>query len=140
MNSKVYKSFLPALMHAGSNKRDMAALVSAETVEGVFSMISVYLNDDLVNQIGGVFVFDVKGEPYKWYVDLKNGKGSVGKGDPPQGKADVTFVMERDTFIKMFTGKLNPTSAFMGGKLSLKGDLPMAMKLDKLMGEMRSKL
>ncbi|KAH7936069.1 hydroxysteroid dehydrogenase-like protein 2 isoform X1 [Rhipicephalus sanguineus] len=125
----------------GSKNRTMAAqLVSAETVEGVFNMISVYLNEDLVNQIGGVFVFDVKGEPTKWYVDLKNGKGSAGKGDPPQGKADVTFVMERDTFIKMFTGKLNPTSAFMGGKLSLKGDLPMAMRLDKLMGEMRSKL
>ncbi|XP_037556141.1 hydroxysteroid dehydrogenase-like protein 2 isoform X2 [Dermacentor silvarum] len=125
----------------GSNRGTMAAqLVSAETVEGVFSMISVYLNDDLVKQIGGVFVFDVKGEPNRWYVDLKNGKGSVGKGDPPQGKVDVTFVMERDTFIKMFTGKLNPTSAFMAGKLSLKGDLPMAMRLDKLMGEMRSKL
>lgn len=117
-----------------------ASVVSAETVEGVFSMITAYLNDDLVKAVGGVFVFEVKGEPSKWYVDLKNGKGSVGKGDPPQGKADVTFVMERDTFIKMFTGKLNPTSAFMGGKLSLKGDLPMAMKLDKLMGEMRSKL
>lgn len=117
-----------------------AQVVSAESVEGVFSMISVYVNDDLVNQIGGVFVFDVKGEPTKWYVDLKNGKGSVGKGEPPQGKADVTFCMERDTFVKMFTGNLNPTSAFMAGKLSLKGDLPMAMKLDRLMGEMRSKL
>ncbi|XP_064477168.1 hydroxysteroid dehydrogenase-like protein 2 isoform X2 [Ornithodoros turicata] len=117
-----------------------APAVSAETVEGVFSMITVYINDELVNKIGGVFVFDVKGEPESWYVDLKNGKGAVGKGQPPEGKADVTFIMDRDTFIKMFTGNLNPTNAFMAGKLALKGDLPMAMRLDKLMGEMRSKL
>lgn len=128
-------------MRGKANESAMASpVVSAESVEGVFNMISVYVNDDLVNQVGGVFVFDVKGEPSKWYVDLKNGKGSVGKGDPPSGKADVTFCLERDTFVKMFTGKLNPTSAFMSGKLALKGDLPMAMKLDRLMGEMRSKL
>lgn len=125
---------------AAKGSKMATPVVSAETVEGVFSMITVYLNDDLVNRIGGVFIFEVKGEPDTWYVDLKNGKGSVGKGNPPKGKGDVTLSMDRDTFIKMFTGKLNPTSAFMAGKLSLKGDLPMAMKLDKLMSEMRSKL
>lgn len=48
--------------------------------------------------------------------------------------------MDKETFMKMFSGTLNPTNAFMAGKLSLKGDLPVAMKLNRLMSQMRSKL
>ena len=84
--------------------------------------------------------FHPSGEPEPFFVDLKNGSGSCGKGKPPKGNPDVTLSMDKSTFMQMFTGKLNPTNAFMGGKLSLKGDLPVAMKLDRLMGQMRSKL
>lgn len=74
----------------------------------------------------------------QYFVDLKNGSGSCGKGKP--AKVDVTMTLDKDTFMKMFAGQLNPTNAFMSGKLSLKGDLPVAMKLERLMGQMRSKL
>ena len=47
--------------------------------------------------------------------------------------------MEAGDFVKMFKGQLNPTQAFMGGKLKLKGDMILAMKLEKLMGNMKSK-
>jgi putative sterol carrier protein len=41
----------------------------------------------------------------------------------------------------MFAGKLKPTSAFMGGKLKIQGDLPTALKLEKLLNQMvKSKL
>lgn len=71
---------------------------------------------------------------------MKNGGGSVGKGDPPSGKADVIFTSDNETFMEMFGGKLKPTSAFLSGKLKLKGDMSLAMKLEKLMSQMRSKL
>jgi len=117
-----------------------AALANADSVEGIFAAIEAFITDDLVKQVKGVFCFEVKGEPEPFFVDLKNGSGSCGKGKPPKGNADVTLSMDKTTFMQMFTGKLNPTNAFMGGKLSLKGDLPVAMKLDRLMGQMRSKL
>ena len=65
-------------------------------------------------------------------MDLKNGSGSTGKGEAPSG-ADVTFIMDSTGFVDMFKGKLNPTSAFMTGKMKIKGDLGLAMKLEKLM-------
>jgi putative sterol carrier protein len=47
-------------------------------------------------------------------------------GDEP---ADVTLSADADTFRAIFEGDLNPTSAFMTGKLSVDGDMGVAMKL-----------
>jgi len=40
----------------------------------------------------------------------------------------------------MFKGGLKPTTAFMMGKLKIKGDMPKAMKLEKLLSSLKSKL
>ncbi|CAF4839391.1 unnamed protein product, partial [Rotaria magnacalcarata] len=51
----------------------------------------------------------------KWYLDMKNGDGSVGKGEPTAGPAQCTMTMSKGDFQLMFAGKLKPTAAFMGG-------------------------
>ena len=66
--------------------------------------------------------------------------GSVGSGSFPGGDANCTMNLDSEDFVKMFKGELNPTQAFMGGKLKIKGDMMLAMKLEKLMGKMKSKL
>ena len=43
--------------------------------------------------------------------------------------ADVTLSADAETFQAMFEGDLNPTSAFMTGKLTVDGDMGLAMKL-----------
>ncbi|MHA6262424.1 SCP2 sterol-binding domain-containing protein [Arenibacterium sp. CAU 1754] len=43
--------------------------------------------------------------------------------------ADVTLNADADTFQSIFEGDLNPTSAFMSGKLSIDGDMGKAMQL-----------
>lgn len=47
-------------------------------------------------------------------------------GDEP---ADVTLSADADTFRSILEGDTNPTAAFMSGKLSIDGDMGMAMKL-----------
>lgn len=37
---------------------------------------------------------------------------------------------------RVLSGKLKPTMAFMSGKLRIKGDMTLAIKLEKLMGRM----
>ncbi|KAF4527045.1 hypothetical protein B566_EDAN001594 [Ephemera danica] len=74
-----------------------------------------------------------------WYLELKTGKGAVGKGDPPSG-ADATLSMNSKDFADMFAGKLKPAGAFMTGKLKISGNLQKAMKLEKLMGHLKSKM
>lgn len=44
-------------------------------------------------------------------------------------EADVTLTADADTFQAIFEGELNPTSAFMSGKLAVDGDMGLAMKL-----------
>ena len=43
--------------------------------------------------------------------------------------ADVTLSASSDTFRAIFDGDMNPTGAFMTGKLSVDGDMGLAMKL-----------
>ncbi|MEP5732261.1 MAG: SCP2 sterol-binding domain-containing protein [Sulfitobacter sp.] len=43
--------------------------------------------------------------------------------------ADVTLSADADTFQEILSGETNPTSAFMTGKLTVDGDMGMAMKL-----------
>lgn len=44
-------------------------------------------------------------------------------------EADVTMTASTDTFQSILGGSLNPTMAFMSGKLKLDGDMGTAMKL-----------
>ncbi|GGG65804.1 sterol-binding domain-containing protein [Salipiger pallidus] len=43
--------------------------------------------------------------------------------------ADVTLSADTDTFQKIIEGDLNPTTAFMSGRLKIDGDMGAAMRL-----------
>ncbi|MGC8201955.1 SCP2 sterol-binding domain-containing protein [Aliiroseovarius sp. PTFE2010] len=43
--------------------------------------------------------------------------------------ADVTMTADLETFQSMMDGDIDPTAAFMQGKLSIDGDMGMAMQL-----------
>ena len=74
------------------------------------------------------YVFDIEGAG-QWKVDVKDGAVSVEEGG---GDADCTIVASEETFQKIVAGEQNPTSAYMTGKLKIKGDMGAAMKLQKL--------
>ena len=48
-------------------------------------------------------------------------------------EADVTLTASADTFQSMMSGEMNPTSAFMTGKLAVDGDMGMAMQLGSVL-------
>ena len=52
--------------------------------------------------------------------------GSVYASDDP---ADVTFTASVEIFEEIFNGELEPTAAFMTGKLKIDGDMGTAMRL-----------
>lgn len=39
-----------------------------------------------------------------WFLDLKSGKGAIGKGEPSQ-PADATLTMDSENFFAMFSGR-----------------------------------
>ncbi|XP_071811365.1 hydroxysteroid dehydrogenase-like protein 2 isoform X1 [Apostichopus japonicus] len=114
--------------------------VDGGQVAGMFELIKGQLNEKIVQTTGAVFQFELSGsESGTWHLDLKSGVGAAGTG-ASQGAADVVFKMDSKDFIKMFKGELKATSAFMTGKLKIKGDIGKAMKLEKLMGNVKSKM
>ena len=47
--------------------------------------------------------------------------------------ADVTLSADTETFQQIFEGDLNPTAAFMSGKLTIDGDMGKAMQLAQVL-------
>ena len=74
------------------------------------------------------YLFDIEGAG-KWLVDVRDGNVSVTEGGE---SADVVLSASQETFEKIASGEQNPTSAYMTGKLKVKGDMGAAMKLQKL--------
>jgi putative sterol carrier protein len=74
------------------------------------------------------YLFDIDGAG-QWKVDVQDGNVKVTEG---AGDADVTITTSEDTFEKIVSGEQNATSAYMTGKLKVKGDMGAAMKLQKL--------
>jgi putative sterol carrier protein len=60
---------------------------------------------------------------------VQDGNVSVTEGAQD---ADVTITTSEETFEKITSGEQNATSAYMTGKLKVKGDMGAAMKLQKL--------
>ena len=112
----------------------------SDSPQGVFSRVERLLSPEIVKQVGATYFFIVSGaHPGNWLLDLKNGSGSVSTTES-EIEANVTMKMDSDNLVAMFKGKLSPTTAFMTGKLKISGNLAKAMALEKLMGQMKSKL
>ena len=47
--------------------------------------------------------------------------------------ADCTLSLSRDNLVKLLTGKLNPMTGLMMGKLKVSGNPAVAMKLSQLL-------
>ncbi len=50
------------------------------------------------------------------------------------GDADCVLTADVETFQGMLAGELNPTTAFMSGRLKVDGDMGLAMKLGSILG------
>ena len=74
------------------------------------------------------YLFEIEDEG-QWLVTVADGKLSVTEGG---GEADATITAAGETFDKIVAGEQNPTTAYMTGKLKIKGDMGAAMKLQKL--------
>ena len=60
---------------------------------------------------------------------LLDGDGARASDDD----ADVTMTADADTFKSILEGDLNPTAAFMSGRLKIDGDMGAAMRLGSVL-------
>ena len=83
------------------------------------------LNGKMTGGLDGRAKFVIEGEG----AIIVDGSGARA-GDEP---ADVTLTANVDTFRAILDGGLDPTAAFMSGKLAVDGDMGMAMKLGSVL-------
>jgi putative sterol carrier protein len=72
------------------------------------------------------FVF-TGAEGGEWFATLQNGTCQVQKGTAPNAK--LTLTAQSQDYLSIVTGKLNPMSALAEGKIQLKGDMGLALKM-----------
>jgi putative sterol carrier protein len=100
----------------------------AETVQEFFAGLASRADTSKTAGMTNSYLFDIEGAG-QWRVEVDDGAVSVAEGG---GDADVTISASEETFQRIIAGEQNPTSAYMTGKLKIKGDMGAAMKLQKL--------
>jgi putative sterol carrier protein len=98
------------------------------TAREFFETMAARIDPAKTAGVNNSYLFDIEGAG-QWKVDVRDGNLSVTEGS---GDADVTITTSEENFEKIAAGEMNPTSAYMSGKLKIKGDMGAAMKLQKL--------
>jgi putative sterol carrier protein len=93
-----------------------------------FDTLESRIDESKTAGMNNSYIFDIDGAG-KWKVDVQDGKVQVTEGAED---GDVTITTSEETFDKIVSGEQNATSAYMTGKLKVKGDMGAAMKLQKL--------
>jgi len=105
------------------------------TPKDVFAEVEKRLKEDpsKVAGINAVYQFNLSGESGgSWYVDLTGDEPKVEEGE--HESPNCTIITDADTFVGVATGSINGQMAFMTGKLKIKGDMGLALKLQKILG------
>lgn len=104
------------------------------TPADIFTEINSRIQADPSKAAGSnsAYQFDLSGDDGgQYHIVFKDGKGDAGPGavDDP----NITISMAAADMVDMVTGKLDPTMAFMSGKIKIKGDMGLAMKLQTIL-------
>ncbi|HEX6702729.1 MAG TPA: SCP2 sterol-binding domain-containing protein [Gaiellaceae bacterium] len=99
-----------------------------ESTREFFATLPTRVDASRTAGMNASYIFDIEGAG-RWTVKVDDGKVDVSEGGD---SADCTITTSDENFERIVAGELNPTSAYMTGKLKVKGDMGAAMKLQKL--------
>ena len=89
-------------------------------------------NPSRTANMNAVYQFDLAGDDGgQYHIVIKDGNADAGAGAPES--PNITISMAASDFVALREGKLDPTMAFMSGKIKIKGDMGLAMKLQTVL-------
>ena len=102
------------------------------TPDKIVEAMPDYLIPEKAATTKATIAFDLSGDAGgKWWVKIHEGKAESGKGDPAE-PANLTLLADAHDWVKIMSGQMDATAAFMQGKLKIKGDMGLAIKLQSL--------
>ena len=100
----------------------------ADTVREFIESLPARATGGSTGDMNNSYIFDIEGAG-RWLVEVRDGAVKVTEGGTD---ADCTISTSQEVFEKIIAGTQNATTAYMSGKLKVKGDMNAAMKLQKL--------
>uniref|UniRef100_A0A8C0AQ97 Stomatin like 1 n=1 Tax=Buteo japonicus TaxID=224669 RepID=A0A8C0AQ97_9AVES len=122
----------------------LTATVSAQrkpSMDELLSAVEPVLSEALVAQVGASYQVNIalpSGTRSTYFIDLSSGSGRAGHG-MPEGSPDVILEVAEKDLQDLFLGDLRPLSAYVSGRLQVKGDLHLALKLEELIKAMKQR-
>jgi putative sterol carrier protein len=106
-------------------------MANSTTAQQALKDLSESADAEKLKGMDATILFDVSGEDGgQWTVTINNGKVNVEEGQT--GSPTITVEAAAKDLKALVKGDLNPMAAFMQGRLKVKGDLSIAMQLQKL--------
>ena len=103
----------------------------ADTIQEVIQGMPAQFNADAAKGMNAVYQYDIQGAGgAQFYTEIKDGALQVKEG--AHTAPNITITMAAKDYLDLVNGKLNGQMAFMSGKLKIKGDMSLAMKLQSL--------
>ncbi len=97
-------------------------------VKAFFDGLSSGVDASKVAGMNAVYQFNIDDAVYT--VAIADGAVDVSEG--PADNASIELTMSADDFVALTKGELNGQQAFLTGKLKIKGDMTLAMKLQSV--------
>lgn len=105
--------------------------MTSETAKHALQALSESADAEKLEGMDAIILFDVSGEGQEqWTVTIHDGQVTVDEGGTE--KPTITVEATAADLKALVAGDLNPMAAFMKGRLKVKGDISMAMQLQKL--------
>jgi len=103
------------------------------TLKEIFEAMPGRFLPEKAGDLQAVIQFDLTGEGgAQYYATIGKGACAVAEGTTPN--PTMTFSAAAADYISMINGQLNPMQAFMQGKIKVKGDMSLALKMQTLFG------
>ena len=101
------------------------------TVKETFDAMGGRFKPDRAAGTNAVVQYDISGDGGgTWHAVIKDGTCAVAEG--PGANPALTLQMSAQDWLDMTSGKQSGQMLFMSGKLKLKGDMGLAMKLGSM--------
>ena len=101
------------------------------TVKETFDGMAGRFQKDKAKGVNATVQYDITGDQGgTWHAVIKDGTCQVNSG--AAASPNLTITMSSQDWLDMTGGKLSGQMAFMSGKLKLKGDMGLAMKIGSI--------